>query len=281
MLPWTALDALQPGPLVRSAPSWAWTPRWAVSWALASWAILGSSCVRFGFDRPTEQEVGAGLRADTAIVSDATRTDGVAGVDAGARGDGSDAASSRRADGAHVVDGPPTSFDTSSVRVDARAVRADLGKIAGACISSATQIPLSATMVSCDTGAKGLTQCAAGSMCGAQWHLCTATEFLARGGRTRATNPRAWLATCVRRNNQVFAPTDTVCGDPCGSSSATALIVAWSCGSSAAYTSTARYVGAVASTVCTQMGVQGSRTAAFWEPSSTAAQTQRAALCCR
>jgi hypothetical protein len=49
--------------------------------------------------------------------------------------------------------------------------------------------------------ASGRTQCEAARSCGAGWHLCSATEYLARGGRDvppPSTVIRAWIGACAR-----------------------------------------------------------------------------------
>jgi len=63
--------------------------------------------------------------------------------------------------------------------------------------------PTKVIMVACTTA--GRSQCEVMSECASGWHACTATDYVARGGRDVAPNfsatNRAWLAACVRDAN--------------------------------------------------------------------------------
>ena len=80
--------------------------------------------------------------------------------------------------------------------------------------------PTRVIMTACTTA--GRTQCEAVDECEPGWHACTATDYVARGGRDvapsfSATN-RAWLAACVRdvTGTQLKNEPCSVCGQDVG-----------------------------------------------------------------
>ena len=142
------------------------------------------------------------------------------------------------------------------------------------------------TMVVCTSLAgSAQDQCAAEQLCNVAhgWHLCTAGEFLARGGQTLAYAPNAWLAACTTYSSSASAfgvPTDGVCGCSTPGSIAPNK-VAWNCGTTLwATQSSYTPLGVVATDACTCIGpATASCTDGYWK--ARLAQEQHDATCCR
>lgn len=102
----------------------------------------------------------------------------------------------------------------------------------------------SADMVGCNGSA---TQCAADTLCGSGWHLCTYSEYEARGGATVVTTAFRWIASCVRRADCTVeaTPTDGICGS-CSRTGGTATTLGTSCPAGSTLTDTDCPLGAVA-----------------------------------
>ena len=132
-----------------------------------------------------------------------------------------------------------------------------------------------------DAQGAAVNQCTAASLCGSGWHVCTASEYLARGGAT--IQPGVWgarLASCVRENGGAFAPTDkpcAVCDSLLGKSPTAA--VAWGCVDGYVFSLPHLYVGAVTHTSCYRLGVNDAQHAAYWGPLSTGTGA-RYSVCC-
>jgi len=122
-------------------------------------------------------------------------------------------------------------------------------------------------------------QCQASTLCGSAWHLCTATEYLARGGTALGYTGGPWIQSCIRTNNKVTAPTDTICPS-CVYSTSIIAEVMWDCGGGGFGNSlvTAQLAPTTAN-VCGRLGIDDASTAGYWFPGS-ASTPHPAAVCC-
>ncbi len=138
-----------------------------------------------------------------------------------------------------------------------------------------------AEMVICDLAAK-TPQCEAAKACNAAagWRLCTATEFLDRGGRDKPTAAVAWLGSCIRSGGAPHAPTDSICG-PCQAAGIATVDLAWPCPpiNGSAY-GNGDHVGVGSSNMCLRIGTNDAAWEGFWEPGRLN-QPRTAAVCCR
>jgi hypothetical protein len=130
-------------------------------------------------------------------------------------------------------------------------------------------------MVVCKGAA--VTQCQASTLCAAGWHLCTATEYLDRGG-TALGYAGAWIQSCIRVNNKVTAPTDALCPS-CVPGSAGYATVMWECGGGYGNALTSDQLVPVTASACMRLGIDDPSTAGFWYPGS-AGTPRSAAACC-
>ena len=127
------------------------------------------------------------------------------------------------------------------------------------------------------------TQADAAKLCASGWHMCTATQYLARGGTKYVlTNqgPLYWLAACVKPGSP---PQDGVCTNPqtgCPGGCA----VGWSCvngGSGITRTGHDRYA-IEAHTYCYRLGTNTATGAYWWALSPNLSSTIPAgAVCCK
>jgi hypothetical protein len=164
-----------------------------------------------------------------------------------------------------------------------RSVKVDASK--DPCSSVGTpDIVYSANMVVCAEAGVARTQCQAEELCNTAggWHLCTATEYLARGGKLgKSLKKVGWIASCIRSDGVPNAPTDKVCACKPGTSRAQ-VKVAWHCldDRMAGFGSDELFLGVSSSTACTRIGVKTAATAGFWMFGKAIGTTDRA-LCCR
>ncbi len=158
-------------------------------------------------------------------------------------------------------------------------VKKDLGPAPLGCSSGFTNIfAYASNMILCQTTGSAFNQCKAAG-CAAPGHLCTASEFRARGGVAQAAPAVAWLAGCIRSGGSSSAPTDMVCGDCSGFAQLNADL-AWSCSSGAVLlNSDAVAVGLATASTCRRVGTNSATTAAYWKPLSTE-QMLQAVVCC-
>lgn len=117
------------------------------------------------------------------------------------------------------------------------------------------------------------------------WHVCTATEFLARGGKTMAATQNAWLKSCLRDSSgQANAPSDnycTVCGNQTGT---TIFEVISTCANPSSFTgSNYIHLAVRAASTCNLLGPSAipvdPRVPAYWSY-SIGATIFPAAVCC-
>ncbi len=155
---------------------------------------------------PEEDGGDAGDAAD-AEMPDAGPED--ADVDAGTDA-GSDAGPE---DGGPPDSGPPDAGPRDAGPPDGGPVDAgtDAGPSPIGCASGTVNQAYPGDMVGCD-GA--LDQCTAETLCGSGWHLCTYSEYAARGGDAVTATTLRWIASCVRATDCSLAgsPTNATCG---------------------------------------------------------------------
>jgi hypothetical protein len=126
--------------------------------------------------------------------------------------------------------------------------------------------PTKAIMVVCSTA--GRTQCESVEECEAGWHACTATDYVAYGGRDvppnfSATN-RAWLAACARDLGDVGLK-----NEPCGSCDLIVdfePVVQWWCDGSVVYAGgmSGDTLGVHTNAECMRVGTNDADHGAFW-----------------
>jgi hypothetical protein len=126
--------------------------------------------------------------------------------------------------------------------------------------------PTQLIMATCSVA--GRTQCEAVEECEAGWHACTATDYVARGGRDVAPNfsttNRAWLAACARDLGDVGLK-----NEPCGSCDLIIdfePVVEWWCDGSVVYAGgmSGDTLGVHTSPECMRVGENDAAHGAFW-----------------
>jgi hypothetical protein len=147
-----------------------------------------------------------------------------------------------------------------------------------ACASGPPTFSYAADMVIC-SDPTGVDQCSAQSLCNmaAGWHLCTATEFRARGGKKTPAQSPAWIAGCIRAGGAPHAPVDAVC--LCTAAAAPLAAVHYSCDTSLFGESPEAHVGLVSYGLCFSVGTLSPTTEAYWV-SSPSHSARGAAVCC-
>ena len=129
-----------------------------------------------------------------------------------------------------------------------------------------------------------MNQCQAEKLCNASagWHLCTASEYRARGGQlgNRVING-AWIAACIRSGNAIHAPSNKICACLSGSNQKKEE-VAWFCSSSfpLMMQSDSLYLGVSTSTSCMYIGAKTALGGGYWTVNRPVGLSDRA-LCCR
>ncbi len=123
-----------------------------------------------------------------------------------------------------------------------------------------------AIMAVCSTA--GRTQCESVEECEAGWHACTATDYVARGGRdvppNFSTTNRAWLAACARDLGDVGLK-----NEPCGSCDLIVdfePVVQWWCDGSVVYAGgmSGDTLGVHTNAECMRVGSNDAAHGAFW-----------------
>jgi hypothetical protein len=247
------------------------------TWLWVTVLVTLGGCVRAGFerDRSTIADRGPGL--------DRTLADHSA----------ADASVERRRDASTDRGGPPDTRRNPDLPVDAKsrdakladAKRMEAAPPVGPCgTSAALAFTYSPTMVIC-TAATGSDQCQAPKRCGpvaSAWHLCTATEFLARGGLTTAAPVPAWVAGCtVRVNDVMLAVSNAACGGCTSASGTKPAPVAWECGTGLwAGDTLALSLGAMTSPDCRRLGVNLAAAEGYWDAKS-AGTSLSGSVCCK
>lgn len=135
-----------------------------------------------------------------------------------------------------------------------------------------------AKMVIC-SGSSSRSQCNAAAFCNraAGWKLCTASQYLARGGKTHGQGG-AWIGGCVRSGGSVSAPVAGACAS-CSSTLVTAATVQWSCSGTIPSSSKAANVGLASKGACYRVGANATGSAGFWAAASANMQLDRAVCC--
>jgi hypothetical protein len=137
-------------------------------------------------------------------------------------------------------------------------------------------------MVICQ-GTQNVDQCQAGGLCNAAagWTVCTASQFLLRGGKSTPATAFAWLAACVRQGGSAFPPTDSICDDCSDSAVLPNEYVSWACkyGTTSTGYSSGR-VGVHAHNDCLRVGENLPSQEAYWNGSPSRG-TWKATVCCK
>jgi hypothetical protein len=146
------------------------------------------------------------------------------------------------------------------------------------CTAGTPPFTFQANMVICK-GAVALTQCQAASACNTGWHLCTASEYVARGGRTKQPPTGGWIAGVIRSGGKAHAPTDGVLA-ACGISSlATWADIAWTCSPQFLWQANDPDIAVVTNAACRRLGADDPANAAYWI-FEMGFQTTSWAVCC-
>ena len=151
----------------------------------------------------------------------------------------------------------------------------------GACANQATESAVVGwtNMVRCSKLL--VNQCDAVSLCNANsgWHLCTATEYLARGGKTQGADDH-WLAGCVRGSSgKVTAPVDGICASGCPFTSSS-LIYSYFCIGSIPVSPVGNlYVGLTTYVGCARPGQDKPNVEGYWTAQGITT-SGRGAVCC-
>jgi hypothetical protein len=234
--------------------------------AIVAYALVLHACARAGFE--TSQDTALELAPIDAPDIDGARDHAVPPADKGPP---------------PLVDGNPDqgpadrglARDHAPPHVDAAPV--------GACAMGpvVTAYPGS-QMVLCSSSGTLLSQCAASQSCEALngWHLCSAAEYLARGGKTIAAPKAGWIAGCVRHGSTPTAPTNTTCGS-CSGSVAVATPISWTCSAGTLNSSHVNGdIGLAGFATCLRVGVNDPATEGYWQPLS-AGVNDAFAFCCQ
>ena len=161
---------------------------------------------------------------------------------------------------------------------DGPAVKPDLpGAAAGCSKLGLYKGSYQADMVICGL-AKFVNQCQAATLCDAAagWKLCTASQFLARGGKTGFLVTKAWIASCIRKAGVMQPPSDSVCS--CVNSKSTEVGSSWPCAGAGGLTSDNAEVGVRSFNSCRRIGTQASP-GGYWK-NLAPEKPLSAALCC-
>lgn len=116
------------------------------------------------------------------------------------------------------------------------------------------------------------------------WSLCTATQYLGRGGdKVWPGTYTAWIKGCVRSGGLPHAPADTLCpGSTCLlTGGSTAYDVMWQCKTGSNPVSwTAPFLGLITSMTCHRVGANTTATEGVWFPIADN-QVYYSAVCCK
>ncbi len=117
--------------------------------------------------------------------------------------------------------------------------------------------------------AAGRSQCEVIDECDPGWHACTATDYVARGGRDippafSSATDRAWLAACVRDFDGTKLKNEACSG--CGQDPGFAPSIQWWCDGSVVYEGGMEgdTLGIVAAPECMRVGANTAGHSAFW-----------------
>lgn len=117
--------------------------------------------------------------------------------------------------------------------------------------------------------AAGRSQCEVIDECEPGWHACTATDYVARGGRDippafSSATDRAWLAACVRDFDGTQLKNEACSG--CGLDPGFAPSIQWWCDGSVVYEGGMEgdTLGIVAAPECMRVGANTAAHSAYW-----------------
>jgi hypothetical protein len=143
--------------------------------------------------------------------------------------------------------------------------------------SSIVQVYPTMTMAICQGGGPK-PPCSAGAICGTNWHICTASEYLSRGGATVGSTTAAWLASCTRDGAAPTAPSDQPCTTCNDSGTGTLADVAWTCSGLLQNSVDYLYLAVKTSNACRRLG-QPTAPSAMWSFDLATASSD-AVVCC-
>jgi len=126
-------------------------------------------------------------------------------------------------------------------------------------------------------------QCAAETLCNTGWHLCTASEYRAQGGRAEGTSSSLlyWIGGCIRSGGQPYAPRDGLCSSTCISKPAPATYLGFFCSDGkGTWLWGVGVVGLTTTSTCLRAGVNDVNAEAYWRPSDVTRDGD-GAVCCR
>ncbi len=125
---------------------------------------------------------------------------------------------------------------------------------------------LTNTIVCKQPAGDGMDQCTAEFSCSPGSHMCTATEYLNRGGDQSPAPDDYWLASCVRLSGEPFPPTDATCGGGCVLvTNQNAGAASWYCLNGASFSILANNTGIKTDSKCHRLGVDSSDNQGFWK----------------
>jgi hypothetical protein len=145
--------------------------------------------------------------------------------------------------------------------------------------SYAPELVYAPNMVTCYSGPVCNTHCTAETACNVAggWHLCTVTEFLARGGKTTPNTRAAWIAGLMSKNS---IPNNGISSN-CNNNSSIEPD-GWACDGSGTVesTSSTKTDAVSAGWWCVRLGKDVPEAAAHWE-SQGAGSYGCYSLCCK
>lgn len=234
-----------------------------------------SGCVRLGFDK---RAPGLGRRRGRPRCGVPT-VDGPrdAGVDAptadGSRDTSVDAV---------TVDATPTLEASADGPRDVGVDSVALPSMA--CAPSMTPtLVYGARMVVCGSTKSNFNQCDANARCNlaAGWSLCTATQFLAWGGKLKPALNEAWLRSCMREGTNITHPTDAACSSCVNNLKGLTRPLGYFCGTGKIMLSSEILnLGITTSSTCRRLGANAPVLEAYWVP-IWPGSLRGAAVCCK
>jgi hypothetical protein len=142
-----------------------------------------------------------------------------------------------------------------------------------------------ATMKTCTVSPQA-NQCDAHKGCNqaAGWTICTASQFLVRGGKlvpSSAATPGAWIKGCVRHGDgPAHAPTDKYCDCVGGTGTVAKVKIQWNCADTWPFTTTAANMGLRTGPACHRVGTNDPSTEAYWRAQSSPSPGNEV-VCCK
>jgi hypothetical protein len=121
-------------------------------------------------------------------------------------------------------------------------------------------------MVICRSALQKVNHCNAEALCNTAggWSLCSASQYLKRGGKAQGVQENAWLKSCVLSGGTPHAPSDALCSQ-CSAAKGSQVKVGWPCASQVvSYVSDFAWGAMVTLSECTRMGLDTPATEGYW-----------------